>query len=587
MTSSKNVRWRRFASGLHQPLGLVVAEGQDLCPGPRPDHAAARLERRRRSRFLRVLFEQDDHVAGRARFHLRPGARQARPVLHGVGQAGADPHLGRRPAASKCWPPAFAIRMAWRLLPDGAVTVPCSEGEWTPASMICLVKPTTRAIAAALRLSAARKDGQPPALPLVYLPRGLDNSSGGQAVVERSAVRAAGRTDHSFFVRPGQPFSAPARRSRRPAARRDRAAARRIPLRRASRQGRTRATGSSMSPAWPAGAPTRPTTAASTACATRAQRVQLPQSLHVHENGVLISFVEPVDRAAVANLANHFAQVWNYRYSPGYGSPEFAPSHPGVVGHEALEIAGVHVVDERTVFVEMPDLQPVNQLHLVLQVDAGPAAGAVRHGAPARSAVHASFPAISRATKTDRGASAAGRSGPARQDDAQSVGQDGPAAGDGELGNRGGQESDVSRRGSLRVKAGERVQLTFTNPDVVPHNWVLVKPGSLVDRRRPGEQADRRSRSRAAALRAQDRRRARLYRHRAAAAVVHDLVRRAREKGPLSVSLHVPRALDGDERRAGGGVIRYHSPALAALPMQNRCFSPRMKTCPWLMAGEA
>ena len=24
----KNVRWRRFAAGLHQPLGLVVAEGQ-------------------------------------------------------------------------------------------------------------------------------------------------------------------------------------------------------------------------------------------------------------------------------------------------------------------------------------------------------------------------------------------------------------------------------------------------------------------------------------------------------------------------------------------------------------------------------
>jgi azurin len=29
------------------------------------------------------------------------------------------------------------------------------------------------------------------------------------------------------------------------------------------------------------------------------------------------------------------------------------------------------------------------------------------------------------------------------------------------------------------VKAGERVQLTFNNPDVVPHNWVLAKPDSL------------------------------------------------------------------------------------------------------------
>ena len=32
---------------------------------------------------------------------------------------------------------------------------------------------------------------------------------------------------------------------------------------------------------------------------------------------------------------------------------------------------------------------------------------------------------------------------------------------------------------TLRVKGGETVKLTFSNPDVVPHNWVLVKPGSL------------------------------------------------------------------------------------------------------------
>src|SRR5207237_8658476 len=31
----------------------------------------------------------------------------------------------------------------------------------------------------------------------------------------------------------------------------------------------------------------------------------------------------------------------------------------------------------------------------------------------------------------------------------------------------------------IRVKSGERVQLTFNNPDVVPHNWVLVRPDSL------------------------------------------------------------------------------------------------------------
>ena len=29
------------------------------------------------------------------------------------------------------------------------------------------------------------------------------------------------------------------------------------------------------------------------------------------------------------------------------------------------------------------------------------------------------------------------------------------------------------------MPAGKPIKLTFTNPDVVPHNWVLLKPGSL------------------------------------------------------------------------------------------------------------
>jgi azurin len=32
---------------------------------------------------------------------------------------------------------------------------------------------------------------------------------------------------------------------------------------------------------------------------------------------------------------------------------------------------------------------------------------------------------------------------------------------------------------SFRVKAREPIQIVFMNPDVVPHNWALVRPGSL------------------------------------------------------------------------------------------------------------
>jgi azurin len=32
---------------------------------------------------------------------------------------------------------------------------------------------------------------------------------------------------------------------------------------------------------------------------------------------------------------------------------------------------------------------------------------------------------------------------------------------------------------ALSVRAGEAIKLTFSNPDVVPHNWALVRPGTL------------------------------------------------------------------------------------------------------------
>ena len=41
---------------------------------------------------------------------------------------------------------------------------------------------------------------------------------------------------------------------------------------------------------------------------------------------------------------------------------------------------------------------------------------------------------------------------------------------------------------TLKVKAGEPIEFTLLNPDVVPHNWALVRPGSL---RSVGEMANR------------------------------------------------------------------------------------------------
>ena len=101
--------------------------------------------------------------------------------------------------------------------------------------------------------------------------------------------------------------------------------------------------------------------------------VQLPIAYHAHQNGVLVTFTRPLDRAVAEVPKGHFAQAWNYRYGPAYGSPELSPRHPGIPGHDPLEIRSATVLgDGRSLFLEIPDLQPVNQLHLHLRVDDGP-----------------------------------------------------------------------------------------------------------------------------------------------------------------------------------------------------------------------
>ncbi len=63
--SLKDVRWRRFASGLHQALGLVIADKSVYVLGRDQITRLHRSQRRRRSRLLRVLLERLHHIAGR------------------------------------------------------------------------------------------------------------------------------------------------------------------------------------------------------------------------------------------------------------------------------------------------------------------------------------------------------------------------------------------------------------------------------------------------------------------------------------------------------------------------------------------
>ena len=205
--------------------------------------------------------------------------------------------------------------------------------------------------------------------------------------------------------------------------------------------------------------------------------VQLPTGFHAHENGVLLTFSRPLESEFADQAKRHFAQAWNYHYSPAYGSPELSPRHPGQPGHDALAIRSAHVLaDGRTLFLEIPDLQPVNQLHLHVSPER-----------PSRSTCSRRSTSWRRRLPGSRATSPSPKTIAAHPILADMVALESPPdaeplapklPGARAITIEAGKNLSYSVR-SFTVRAGEPIKLTFINPDSVPHNWALIKPGTL------------------------------------------------------------------------------------------------------------
>ncbi|MEW4453344.1 DUF6797 domain-containing protein [Bremerella sp. JC817] len=469
----KEVRWKRFAAGLHQPLGVVVWKDHIYVLGRDQITRLVDLNGDQEADFYECFSNVfatspggHDYTCGLTRddegnFYTASGKQ-------GVIRISAD---GKKVDVLAT---GFRNPDGIGLCDDGKLTVPCSEGDWTPASMICLVDPSLP-VPAHFGYPGPRY-GQPPALPLAYLPRGLDNSSGGQTMVNDARFGPLnGQIIHTSFGA-GAYFQVL----------RDevngQAQGAVVPLPGNFRSGAHRA---KVNPAdgqlYVSGMAGWGSYTPDDGCFHRVRYTGKPMQtlvgFHVHENGVMLEFSQRINGEHIGHLARQFAQVWNYRYGPGYGSPELAPGHPGVVGHESLRITAVHWIDNKTLFVEMPELQPVNQLHLVLEVDRGPLQELfiTVHQLDAPFTDIAGYRPTGKVIAAHPMASDLALLG----DKPTNPWLEKPEGGKlQELAIAAGPNLTFSTK-TLKAKAGEPIKLTFSNPDVVPHNWVLLKPGTL------------------------------------------------------------------------------------------------------------
>lgn len=357
----RSLRWKRFATGLHQPLGLKVRDGKVFVLG--------------RDQITRL---HDGNGDGEADFHenfcnlirTSTGAHDYVTCLEqddaghfyyidprGLHRVSPD---GRR---------VDTVATGWRnpngmgVSPDGRIlTAAPQQGEWTPSSQISEARPGGYYGYGGPKVTAERPLGYD--APLCWIPHRVDNSSGSQVwvppgqwgplggqmvhllwgrcglmLVLRDVVE--GTSQGAVVPLPGRLLSGPNRGTFR------------------KQDGHLYVAGSS---GWQ-------TSAARDGALQRvrftSKPVRVPVAWHAHSNGLAITFSQPLDRAAAADPGSYSVKQWNYRYASSYGSKDWSVADPRKEGRDEVEVKSVRLRDDgRTVFLELPGLQPVMQMEV-------------------------------------------------------------------------------------------------------------------------------------------------------------------------------------------------------------------------------
>ncbi|MFM8360793.1 MAG: DUF6797 domain-containing protein, partial [Verrucomicrobiota bacterium] len=173
----RELRWKRFATGLFQPLGLKVRDGEVFVLG---------RDRITRLRDLNGDGEADfyenfhDGIATSTGGHdyVTSLERDEAGRFYYIDPAGVH-RVSRDGSAAETLATGFRNPNGMGVRPDGRViTAAPQQGTWTPSSGLWEIRPGLYGGYGGPRVTPERPQGFD--APLLWLPHGVDNSSGGQ-----------------------------------------------------------------------------------------------------------------------------------------------------------------------------------------------------------------------------------------------------------------------------------------------------------------------------------------------------------------------------------------------------------------------
>ncbi len=384
-----NLRWKRFASGLYEPFGIKVVDGtiyvtckdrltrlKDFNSDGEADFYESFSADSDVSTFFHA-FNFDLQTDSEGNFYYAKCGQYTDYVLPGA-------IIKVSPDGKKTSVVCTGLRTpnGLGILPDNRLTVSDNQGTWMPASKINLVKQDGfyGYVQTSGNKSWAPDGGKidhkkvvPPTTfdqPMIWMPQDVDNSSGGQLWVDdKRWGPIAGRLLHTSFGKGWMFYVMMQEVNGLP-----QAAIVRVPHdfvtgimrgRVNPVDGQVYVTGLN---GWNDNG--RPGLEEKGIQRVRytGRKLKMITDCQVQSKGLKISFNFPLDSETASKVSSYVAEQWNYKWNSSYGSDMYNPD-TGKIGKQKLNVTQVTLSnDRRSVDLQVPDIKPVNQLHLQLNL---------------------------------------------------------------------------------------------------------------------------------------------------------------------------------------------------------------------------
>ncbi|HEY7115169.1 MAG TPA: hypothetical protein VH475_01205, partial [Tepidisphaeraceae bacterium] len=99
--------------------------------------------------------------------------------------------------------------------------------------------------------------------------------------------------------------------------------------------------------------------------------VYQPKDLRATSKGLSITFTDALDPATANDTGSYDVQQWQYHWSAEYGSPEYSVERPTKKGHDTVDVKSARLgADGKTVLLEIPTIAPVMQMEVSYKLKA-------------------------------------------------------------------------------------------------------------------------------------------------------------------------------------------------------------------------